>query len=153
MSRIQRKVEQQKLLNLTPSVSPGRRGTRFSETSCLPSKSISASAAGKTLRSLEGKQGKLPGILSIPLCQHPQQFFCVTSARCPQHTYLTTGSIQKTRKSGEERLVSSDHHGAFAGRGLWKKVLKPLVIMQISSLRWESACDSEAVGCGERSGF
>lgn len=153
MSRIQWKVEQQKLLNLTPSVSRGRRGTCFSETSCLPSKSISASAAGKTLCSLEGKQGKLPGILSIPLCQHPQQFFCVTSARCPQHTYLPTVLIQKTRKSSEEQLVSSDHHRAFAGRGLWKKVLKPLVIMQISSQRKESAYDSKAVGYGEHSGF
>lgn len=50
MSRIHWKVEREKLLKLTPTISPWKMRNMPIEMSCPQSKSISASAAGKTRR-------------------------------------------------------------------------------------------------------
>lgn len=72
---------------------PWKMRNMLLEMSCLQSKSISASVAGKTQRLLEGSK-ELPGILCIPLHQHLQQF----SAQGAHNAHsLPTNSIQKIR--------------------------------------------------------
>lgn len=91
------------------------------EMSCLQSKSISASVAGKTQCLLEGSK-ELPGIL----CQHLQQF----SAQCAHNAHsLPTNSIQKIRRH-KKWHISSNHLCSVPGRFL-EQLFNHLAMLQI----------------------